>query len=146
MMTQASGRQVKPRWTRVNQTLYFPDRGNDIATVLFFELLNISAFDELVFSLLSIALCKCLIIVGGWFDLAFYIYIYIYILVCCLVFYTGCMFLCSNRTLHLGSRVLGMTLNCIWWRGTSYGTLGNVEYPFIAITPRSTLTRSGSTC
>ena len=39
-----------------------------------------------------------------------------------------------------------MTLNCIWWSGTRFRDLGSVEYPFIAITPRSTLTRSGSTC
>ena len=27
-------------------------------------------------------------------------------------------------------RVLGMTLNDIWWWGFSHGTLGNMEYPF----------------
>ena len=32
------------------------------------------------------------------------------------------------------------------YRYTGSGALGDVEYPFIAITPRSTLTRSGSTC
>ena len=31
--------------------------------------------------------------------------------------------------------VLDMTLNCIWWWGSSPWILGNVEYPFIAITP-----------
>ena len=38
-----------------------------------------------------------------------------------------------------------MTLNCIWYWGSYSGALGNVEYHFIAITPRSTLTRSGRT-
>ena len=34
----------------------------------------------------------------------------------------------------------------IWWWGSSNaGALGNVEYPFIAIAPRSTLAWSGST-
>ena len=34
----------------------------------------------------------------------------------------------------------------IWWWGSSNaGALGNAEYPFIAIAPRSTLARSGST-
>ena len=35
---------------------------------------------------------------------------------------------------------LGMTLNCIWWRGSSSGDLGRVEYPFITLTSMSTLT------
>ena len=34
-----------------------------------------------------------------------------------------------------------MTLNCIWWLGYSSEDLENVEYAFITITPRSTLTR-----
>ena len=38
--------------------------------------------------------------------------------------------------------VLDMTLNCIWWWGSSSGNFRNEEYPFIAITPRSTRTRS----
>ena len=34
----------------------------------------------------------------------------------------------------------------IWWWGSSnVGALGNAEYPFIAIAPRSTLARSDST-
>ena len=41
--------------------------------------------------------------------------------------------------------VLIMTQNCIWWWGSSLGALGNMKYLFIAITPRSTLTWSGST-
>ena len=32
-----------------------------------------------------------------------------------------------------------------WWGSNNVGALGNAEYPFIAITPRSTLARSGST-
>ena len=41
--------------------------------------------------------------------------------------------------------VLGMTLNYKLW-GSSSGALGSVEYPFIVITPRPTLTKSCSTC
>ena len=35
-------------------------------------------------------------------------------------------------------RVLDMTLNCIWWLGSSSGALGNVVYSFTAITSRFT--------
>ena len=42
--------------------------------------------------------------------------------------------------------VLSMTLNCIWWWGSSFEDLERVKYRFIAITPRSTLIYSGSTC
>ena len=42
--------------------------------------------------------------------------------------------------------LLAMTLNCIWWWGSSPGYLGNVKYPFIAITLRFNLTWNGSTC
>ena len=38
---------------------------------------------------------------------------------------------------------LDMTVNCIWWWVSSSGAL---EFTFIAITPRSTLIWSGSTC
>ena len=31
-----------------------------------------------------------------------------------------------------------VTLNCIWWWGFSLGEVGNVDYLFITITPRST--------
>ena len=41
--------------------------------------------------------------------------------------------------------VLGMTLNFIWWWGSNFQTPGNIKYPLIAITLRSTLTRSGCT-
>ena len=39
-----------------------------------------------------------------------------------------------------------MTLNCIWWWASYPEALENVEYPFISITPRPTLTQSGNTC
>ena len=40
----------------------------------------------------------------------------------------------------------GYNTKKIWWRGPSNaGDLENVEYPFIAIAPRSTLARRGST-
>ena len=42
--------------------------------------------------------------------------------------------------------ILGMILDCIWWWGSTPGTLRSVGYFFIAITPRFTLTQSGSTC
>ena len=41
---------------------------------------------------------------------------------------------------------LGMTLNCIWWWGSSSVVLLSVEHLFIGIIPRFTLTRSGSIC
>ena len=37
-----------------------------------------------------------------------------------------------------------MILNSIWWRGSSSGDLGNVEYLSDAIIPRSTQTQRGS--
>ena len=43
-----------------------------------------------------------------------------------------------------GFSLLDRTINCIWWWGSSLGALVNVEYFFIAITPRSTLNHSGS--
>ena len=36
-----------------------------------------------------------------------------------------------------------MTLNCIWWWGSTSEVLESVEYSFISITPMSTLTQSG---
>ena len=36
-----------------------------------------------------------------------------------------------------------MILNCIWLRFSSSGDLASVEYPLIAVTPRSTQIRSG---
>ena len=41
---------------------------------------------------------------------------------------------------------LGITLNIIWWWGSSSRDRGSVEYSFIAITPWFTKTRSGRTC
>ena len=53
------------------------------------------------------------------------------------------IFYSSSR---LGWCILGITLNCIrWWGLTSEG-LVILEYPFISITPRFTLTRNGCTC
>ena len=42
--------------------------------------------------------------------------------------------------------ILGMTVNCIWWWGSSSGALRSVKFSFITITPGSTLNRSGSIC
>ena len=42
--------------------------------------------------------------------------------------------------------VLNMTPKCIWWWGSSYGAQRKVKYPFIVITPRSTLSQIGSNC
>ena len=50
------------------------------------------------------------------------------------------------NTLYFILTVKGMTLNHIWWWGFSPRALGNVEYPSITTTPRSTLTRIGRTC
>ena len=41
-------------------------------------------------------------------------------------------------------RVAWIWHSTIWWWGSSLGALGNVEYSFIAITPRSTLTWSST--
>ena len=41
--------------------------------------------------------------------------------------------------------VLGMTLNCIWWRISSLIAFGNMGYHLIAIVPWSTQTRIGTT-
>ena len=46
-------------------------------------------------------------------------------------------FIC-HKTITI-NHVLGMTFNCIWWWDWCSGALRNVEYPFIAITPRFTL-------
>ena len=45
---------------------------------------------------------------------------------------------------HPEKHISSMTLNCNWRWGSSYGDLGNVEYPFISITPRFTLAWSGT--
>ena len=36
--------------------------------------------------------------------------------------------------------IVGITLNCIWWWGSSSGNHDNLVYFFIGITPESTLT------
>ena len=46
----------------------------------------------------------------------------------------------NKKTLY--SRVLRLFTDPVTWNA---GALGNVEYPFIAIAPRSTLARRGST-
>ena len=40
--------------------------------------------------------------------------------------------------------ILNMSLKLIWWWDSAPGDLGNVEYSFIVINPRSTLTLLGS--
>ena len=59
---------------------------------------------------------------------------------------------CKIRWLHLcrlvrhyHKRSSWIWYKTIWWRGSSFGALGNLENPFISIDPRSILTRSGST-
>ena len=47
-------------------------------------------------------------------------------------------------TTNKGTR--GMTYNCIWSWGSSVEALENVQFPFIAITPSSTLTQSRKIC
>ena len=42
--------------------------------------------------------------------------------------------------------VLSIILTYIWFWGISFTTLRNMKYPFITITPRSTLTLSGGCC
>ena len=48
-----------------------------------------------------------------------------------------------GKTPHLMS-ILDMALSCVGWWGSGRWALVNVEYPFITITPRSTLAWSGS--
>ena len=50
---------------------------------------------------------------------------------------------CNSPPQKMG--VLGMTLFCIEWWGSSSGALGNVEYAFRAITSSFTQFRSGNT-
>ena len=42
--------------------------------------------------------------------------------------------------------IISRTINYNWWWASSYGALRSMEYLFIAITPRSTLTQCDSTC
>ena len=53
---------------------------------------------------------------------------------------------CRGETPTQKRGLLVMTLSSSWWRCSSSRDLESVKYPFIAITPRSTLTRGGSTC
>ena len=46
---------------------------------------------------------------------------------------------------HPQRNIDGAKLNCIWWWGSSSVDLGSVEYLLITITPKSTLSWSGST-
>ena len=57
--------------------------------------------------------------------------------------YTDCI--SADGVKHPIKCVLDMTLKWIWWWGIGPGVLGNVEYTFIAITPRSTQLRRNST-
>ena len=55
---------------------------------------------------------------------------------------TGCI---SCRRVKPPQKEVPWVSHCIWWWNSSYGGMGNVEYYFIAITPRFTLTWSGGT-
>ena len=52
---------------------------------------------------------------------------------------------CVRVRPHSPMYVLSMTINRMWWYVFSPGVLGKMEYLFIPITPRSTVTRSWST-
>ena len=53
----------------------------------------------------------------------------------------------EERLVHIPKcGVLGMTLNCMRWLRSGPGYLSSVKNHFIAITTRSTLFQSGSTC
>ena len=56
-----------------------------------------------------------------------------------------CLLLCRGlRPLH--QQVSWIWHETIWWWGSgNFRALGNAEYPFIAITPKSTLAQSGNT-
>ena len=55
-----------------------------------------------------------------------------------------CVYVGIYLSINLSISVHILTLN--WWCGFITGTLANVEYLFIAITPRSTLTPIGIIC
>ena len=86
---------------------------------------------------------------------------YLFLSICvsfyCLIFsFSDCLHPCRQGLEYVDcilcrgdprkGRVFSMTLSCIWWSNSSSKDLRNVEYSFTAITPRSTLTRSGRTC
>ena len=50
----------------------------------------------------------------------------------------------QRNKISLKRGILSMTLNCIWWWGSTSGNLESVKYPFITITSRFTLTQSSS--
>ena len=94
----------------------------------------------------------------GYFVFQLYIYIYIYYIYIYIYIYRererererkqrvnifgNCQFLTKAI---IRSSVLGMRLKCIWWSGSAPEALENVEYSFISITLKSTLTRNGIT-
>ena len=51
----------------------------------------------------------------------------------------------TGETASRKKGVLGMTLNCMWWWGSTFGALDRVEYLYIVITPRS-IDSECSTC
>ena len=67
----------------------------------------------------------------------------------CLFTQSAWLRICQLYPLWLGKMpkmvVLDMSLNCIWWCGSSYGDRENMEYFFIAIVPSSTQNWNRST-
>ena len=66
-----------------------------------------------------------------------------------LVIRSNCSNLPGQRALEYLAEPLpkmSMTINLIWRQGYSSWNIGSIEYPFIGITPRSTLIRSGRIC
>ena len=61
------------------------------------------------------------------------------------IYFISCLFLFFHYIVFFFYYFLFNPYSCIWWWGDSSANLESVEYFFIAITPRSTLTRS-STC
>ena len=61
---------------------------------------------------------------------------------------THCSTLCRLGVIEYADciSIQGITLSCIWGWVSSPRALGNVKYPFITITLRSTLVRIGCTC
>ena len=51
-----------------------------------------------------------------------------------------CMYLMRVVNPHTKRSVLSMTLNCIQWSSSRSEHIGSIEYLFITLTPRSTLT------
>ena len=57
--------------------------------------------------------------------------------------YTDCTF--AEGPDPTPTSVLIWHLTIWWWGSSNNGALGNTEYPFVAIAPRSTLAQRGST-